>query len=197
MLFCLPSPPVFINSVWAMQTQPHAARMQKREKCQAKAKKEKYPPKNGLEPSSVAAVQKWCHSLHCTLCLSTLFFRGKRVPDPTLPLLLKWLSDFRIKPINSFDLNPRKINSGSHSCKTAWLLRLEHTQQRPLVSGLLETNTKWKCALITFIYGSPHKPYCRITAPDVVNKSGKGAGSGTDWGLQRPRLAGLTQRLVK
>lgn len=65
-----------------MQTQPHTAREEKKIKGSQALKK------SSLEPKLVVAVQKWCHSLHCTLCLCTLFFRGKRGPDVSLPLFL-------------------------------------------------------------------------------------------------------------
>lgn len=111
-------------------------------------------------------------------------FRGKKRPRLALLLFLND-SDFRMKPINSLISSQRKINSAARV--PAGLEQV--LKKGPSCPGARRASTKWKYSLINFIYPlDPPQAFLQIITPDVLNKLGQRAASGTDCSVPGGRL---------
>lgn len=116
--------PIFINSVQAMQTQPHTAKGGGKKMKGSRAWK-----KSSLQTSLVAAVQKWCHSLCCTTLSQYFVLSGGKKAPAYFAFVFKWLW-LQNETNKFFDFEPKKNKQcSSGPCTTG-----TGTEKRPLLS---------------------------------------------------------------
>lgn len=166
-----------------MQTQLHTARREKKNVGKSSWKE--------IQPSTQLGSQ--CPKVMSFFALHTLsqyfVLSGEKRPRLCSAFVFKWLCDLRIKPINSLILSQRKINSRALVPARPLSAFIGADAEKSSCPGSSRASTKWKCSLISFICPLPPlEPLLQIITPDVLNKLGRRAASGTDCSVSGGRL---------
>ena len=128
-------------------------------------------------------------------------FREKR-PRLHSAFVFKWRCDFWIKPINSLILSRRKINS-TVSFPARPLAAFNWNggrKKKKKIPSPWDVQSQQRMEMFInqfYLSPAPTGALLQIITPDVLNKLGRRAASGTDCSVSGGRLLGFAASLVK